>query len=124
MSADRGVITAVVVDTTDLDSAVGFWSELLGLDVRHRDARYVYVGPIVEGGPHLAFQLVPEDKRGKNRLHLDVRVPDRERFAARVVELGGSIIGDHQDVGYPRWTVVTDPEGNEFCVYALEERSA
>lgn len=104
-------------DTSDLDGAVAFWTELLGLDVLHRDERYVYLSPMSDGGPHLAFQLVPEAKTGKNRLHLDIRVPDRSAFTARVVDLGGAVVGEHQEGDYPSWTVMRDPEGNEFCIY-------
>jgi hypothetical protein len=33
----------------------------------------------------------------------------------RLVALGASIVGEHQ-IGDHRWTVMQDPEGNEFCV--------
>lgn len=112
-----GVVSTVMHDTVDLDRAVAFWSAVLGLEVVHRDARYVYLSPLHPGGAHLAFQLVPEAKTAKNRLHLDVRVPDRAGFAAHVVSLGGRIVGEHQEGDYPTWTVMADPEGNEFCIY-------
>ena len=117
---DVGRVTAVMLDTSDLDRAVAFWTEILGLEVVHRDERYAYLGRLSEPGPHLAFQLVPEARAGKNRLHLDVRVADREAFAERVVALGGSRSHDHQEGEYPSWTVMADPEGNEFCIYQPE----
>jgi catechol 2,3-dioxygenase-like lactoylglutathione lyase family enzyme len=114
---DVGVVTTVMHDTADLDAAVEFWTRVLGLDVVHRDARYAYLSPVRGEGPHLAFQKVPESKAVKNRLHLDIRVPDRSTFRDLVLTLGGSAIGDHQEGDYPMWTVMADPEGNEFCIY-------
>lgn len=110
-------VTAIMHDTVDLDEAVAFWTEILGLEVVHRDDRYAYLSKLTPEGPHLAFQLVPELKVGKNRLHLDIRVPDREALAARIVEMGGSVVGEHQEGDYPSWTIMADPQGNEFCIY-------
>jgi predicted enzyme related to lactoylglutathione lyase len=115
-------VTTVMHDTVDLDGAVAFWTEILGLEVIHRDDRYAYLSKLSENGPHLAFQLVPETKVAKNRLHLDVQVPDREAFAARVIELGGSVIGEQQEGDYPAWSIMADPQGNEFCIYTPKRR--
>lgn len=115
-----GRVTAVMHDTADLDGVVGFWTAVLGLEVVHRDERYAYLGRLSPEGPHLAFQLVPEAKATKNRLHLDVRVQDRAAFAERVAGLGGRVIGEHQEGDYPAWTVMADPQGNEFCIYETQ----
>lgn len=112
-----GRVTAVMHDTSDLDATVSFWTRLLGLEVVHRDATYAYLSKLSDGGAHLAFQLVPEPKAAKNRLHLDVRVPDRIEFENLVRSLGGSKLGEQTVEGYPTWSVMADPEGNEFCIY-------
>ena len=112
-----GTVTTVMVDTSDVDGAVAFWTEVLGLDVVYRNDTYAYLSAISEGGPHLAFQKVGEAKAGKNRLHLDIRVDDREAFTEHVIGLGGSRIGDHQEGEFPPWTIMADPAGNEFCIY-------
>ena len=117
MSQDIGVVTTVMHDTADLDGAVAFWTELLGLQVVHRDERYAYLSKLAEHGPHMAFQHVPEAKAVKNRLHLDVKVADRQAFADRVVALGGEVLYEHQEGQFPPWTTMADPEGNEFCIY-------
>ena len=62
-------------------------------------------------GPRLWFQLVPEGKSVKNRVHLDLAAPDREAECARLVGLGAALVARHAD-----HLVLTDPEGNEFCV--------
>jgi hypothetical protein len=61
--------------------------------------------------PRLWFQRVPEPKRVKNRVHLDLRASDRVAEVARLVGLGASVIDE-----FDGWTVLADPEGNEFCV--------
>lgn len=111
-------VTTVMADTTDLDGAAAFWTAYLGLEVLQRTERYVYFSKIAGDGPHLAFQLVPEPKQVKNRMHLDIRVADLEAGRERVEELGGREIGRHQDPGFPAWLVMADPQGNEFCIYA------
>jgi predicted enzyme related to lactoylglutathione lyase len=67
-------------------------------------------------GPRLLFQVVPEDKVVKNRVHLDVAVPDRQAEIQRLVELGGTRLRDVEEDG-EAWTVLQDPEGNEFCIF-------
>jgi hypothetical protein len=74
-------------------------------------------GVLVEArgvGPRLYFQLVPESKVVKNRMHLDLRCDDLEAETARLAALGAEVLtatgpGDE-------WVVLTDPEGNEFCL--------
>ena len=116
-----GRVTTVMHDTVDVAGAVAFWTEILGLEVVYRTDTYAYLSQLSEGGPMLAFQQVPEPRPGKNRLHLDIRVADREAFAARVEQLGGRRLGDVQEADFPPWTVLADPQGNEFCVYEAPE---
>ncbi|MGH8999188.1 MAG: VOC family protein [Acidimicrobiia bacterium] len=73
-------------------------------------------------GPRLLFQKVPEPKTAKNRVHLDVNAgaPDHDRprvdaHVARLVDAGGAVQREVELRG-ERWVVMTDPEGNEFCV--------
>jgi predicted enzyme related to lactoylglutathione lyase len=73
--------------------------------------------PPADGHPGLLFTRVPEPKRGKNRLHLDLQPMDRTRDeeVERVVALGATVIADRRGRGQG-WVVLTDPEGNEFCL--------
>ncbi|WP_329349799.1 hypothetical protein OG226_21970 [Streptomyces sp. NBC_01261] len=68
-------------------------------------------------GRRILFQRVPEPKTTKNRLHLDLHPgPDhREAEVERLTALGASVL---RRVTEPAgaWIVMTDPEGNEFCV--------
>jgi catechol 2,3-dioxygenase-like lactoylglutathione lyase family enzyme len=110
-------VTTVMVDTNDLDRAVEFWSNLLALEEVHRTDSYVYLSPMTEGGPHLAFQLVEETRSAKNRLHLDVRVGDRTAAIEWITSAGGGHVTDVAEPGFPEWSVMADPDGNQFCIY-------
>ena len=119
-----GKVTSVMHDTDDLDGAVTFWTRILGLEVKYRDDTYAFLSGLRDGGPNLAFQKVPEAKEGKNRLHLDVMVENRDAFAEWVVELGGTLIEEHDHSSLPIWIVMADPQGNEFCIYEKQEDAA
>ncbi|GAA2661431.1 VOC family protein [Streptomyces aculeolatus] len=70
-------------------------------------------------GRRLLFNQVPEPKPAvKNRLHLDLHPESgrREEETARLAELGADVVRHVKEQG-GEWTVMTDPEGNEFCVH-------
>jgi hypothetical protein len=80
-------------------------------------------------GPGIWFQVVPEPKTVKNRLHLDLLVGggravplDQRRSrvdekVADLIELGASVHQVHDDESSEFYAVtLQDPEGNEFCV--------
>ncbi|WOX22756.1 VOC family protein [Streptomyces solicathayae] len=69
-------------------------------------------------GRRLLFQRVPEPKTVKNRLHIDVHSAPGERDAevARLESLGAAVLRRVAEPG-GSWVVMTDPEGNEFCVH-------
>lgn len=61
--------------------------------------------------PRLFFQLVPESKVVKNRVHLDLSADDPVAEIARLTELGATVAAEHEHL-----TVLLDPDGNEFCL--------
>jgi hypothetical protein len=71
----------------------------------------VLVEPAPGVRPRFFFTLVPEPKVAKNRLHLDLQADDRAAEVARLAGLGASVL-----TVFDAWTVLADPEGNEFCV--------
>jgi catechol 2,3-dioxygenase-like lactoylglutathione lyase family enzyme len=105
----------IVVDTRDPARLVRFWAALLGGEPVDRTDGWAYVRP--PGFPPLTFQPVPEEKAGKNRLHLDLEVGPGEIPAAvaRAAELGASPVGGLVTDDSGRFHVLTDPDGNEFC---------
>jgi hypothetical protein len=64
--------------------------------------------------PRVFFQRVPEPKREKNRMHLDLQCDDLETEVERLTALGARVLD--RPVGGD-WVVFGDPEGNEFCVF-------
>jgi hypothetical protein len=97
----------------------------LGVPEDERDTGYAIVDP-AGVGPRVYFQQVPEPKAAKNRLHLDLNVgagpsaPLEQRRqaveaeAARLVELGATLVRREEDEGFH--IEMVDPEGNEFDV--------
>jgi hypothetical protein len=66
----------------------------------------------------LLFITVPDGKKLKNRVHLDLRPSDRtrEQEVERVIALGASQLADHRRPDGSGWITLADPEGNEFCI--------
>lgn len=64
----------------------------------------------------MAFQRVPEPKRSKNRLHLDVQVDDLAVAVAAAQALGARRVGDVERDSMGRFQVLRDPEDNEWCL--------
>jgi predicted enzyme related to lactoylglutathione lyase len=116
--APIGEVSSIVIDVTadDLDDLVAFWKAILGLEEKARYPNFVWLSRVSDDGPALAFQLVPESKATKNRLHLDLAADDREAFATHIESLGGSRVDQHT-IGDFTWSVMADPAGNEFCIF-------
>ena len=72
--------------------------------------------PVHPGRPRVLFQLVPEGKTVKNRMHLDIRAGDRREEVARTLEQAGASVLYRDSQGPFEWVTMADPEGNEFCV--------
>ena len=85
-----------------------WWAALLGGRFVDEGKDYVWVAD-VPGAPFETLDVapVPEPKAAKNRVHLDVFGD-----VAAIVAHGATVVGEQ-----PRWTVLTDPEGNEFCAF-------
>ncbi len=105
-------LTNVTFDCTDVVRMAAFWSASLGLPCAPDGNEYF---TRIDGKPNWFFIQVPEPKTAKNRNHLDFHVADREAEVVRLTELGATRVDEHDEWGI-RWTVMTDPEGNEFCV--------
>ena len=108
----------VVLDCSDLDRSAVFWCGVLGYRAEPSSSgRYRQLMPADGHGVELLLQRVAEVKVTKNRVHLDLRVPDLAAETARVVALGAGRVTENpiEEHGWS-WHVLTDPDGNEFCV--------
>lgn len=108
MSLSIGMVT---IDCSNPQSLADFWTAALGTTVGADYGEFVYLA----GAPSLGLQKVPEPRAGKNRVHLDLYTEDRAAEVARLTGLGASVLAERSAPGL-WWTVLADPEGNEFCV--------
>jgi Glyoxalase-like domain len=134
----------ITADCSDVPTAMAFWGPALGyvpeppppghdsweaFAAAEGIPRSQWHGALVDPagvGPRLFFQTVPEPKTTKNRWHLDLEVTVRgtsldERHAAIAVKVAelealGATEVETIDEGGGTFTVMRDPEGNEFCV--------
>ncbi|SEC16651.1 hypothetical protein SAMN04489727_2804 [Amycolatopsis tolypomycina] len=114
MTIRMGMIT---IDCADPKVLTQFWTAALGTRVEQDHGEFVMLAPPPEGGLMVGIQQVPEPRAGKNRVHIDFGTEDRAAEVKRLVELGAKEVSEHEVPGLA-WTVLTDPEGNEFCVSA------
>ena len=136
----------VTVDCADPHMLAEWWAETLGWQVEAQDEAFIRrmisagqasdsdtrlrngalvwkVGAAIshpdgmQRAPRVLFQLVPEAKAVKNRVHLDVRIgaDDVERAMTSLIERGAKFLHRGQ-LGPYTWVTLADPEGNEFCV--------
>jgi predicted enzyme related to lactoylglutathione lyase len=105
----------VTIDCADPQRLAAFWTEAAGLRIEHDFGEFVMLVPIGGDGLALGLQQVPEPRVGKNRVHVDWHADDRVAEVERLVKLGATV-RDEQSVPGLSWTVLVDPDGNEFCV--------
>jgi hypothetical protein len=134
----------VVIDSSAPHELADWWAEALGWQIEAQDEAFIrrmvetgaasqedttqHRGALVwkvgaallspdPGRPRVLFQLVPEPKTVKNRVHLDIRVgaERREAEVARLVGLGATELWRGAQ-GPFEWATLADPQGNEFCV--------
>jgi len=110
---------AVVVDCADAHRTAEFWADALSGEITERNPNEYQVKGAA--GTSLYFMQVPEPKIAKNRMHLDLlTVGAMEDEVQRLVEAGARVVEVRQDPDSfdnpDTWTVLEDPEGNEFCV--------
>ena len=107
----------IVIDAHDLPAQARFWAAVLGWKVLSEREREVVIGADETAPVGICFMPVTDTKTVKNRLHLDLTPgPDgRDADIERILALGARRV-DIGQTGTESWTVLADPEGNEFCV--------
>ncbi len=116
MAARLGNVT---FDCEDVLKVAAFWSAVLGRPVDDGSSEWFASIGGADGerrDPAWYFSKVPESKKAKNRVHVDLVNPD-PAAVSELVQLGATVTGNHQLPGGSHgWTVMQDPEGNEFCI--------
>jgi predicted enzyme related to lactoylglutathione lyase len=107
----------IVVDAHDLPELARFWTQALGWRILSAREREIVIGPDENAPVGMCFMPVSDVKTVKNRVHLDLttEAEDRDGEIARLLALGARR-ADIGQTGNESWTVLADPEGNEFCV--------
>lgn len=111
-------LVALAFDANDPLRLARFWAEALRWEIDDEPSDVIGLVPTDGTRFRIEFANVPEQKVGKNRIHIDLTttsIDDQQETVARLVELGGRHIdiGQGPDEGH---VVLADPEGNEFCV--------
>jgi hypothetical protein len=102
-------VLGIGIDCHDGEALARWWGAALGAEPRPEPGEECWslVDVAVDERVTLDFANVPEPRVEPNRLHWDV-VADADEMLAR----GATHLWDQ-----PRWTVLADPEGNQFCVF-------
>jgi catechol 2,3-dioxygenase-like lactoylglutathione lyase family enzyme len=124
-------VDSLTFDCRDPRTVAPFWAEVLGYEVVDLDEESADIRDPRGVGWRILFLVVPEGKSVKNRLHLDLRpAVSMAEEKARVTALGAAELRYVAELG-SFWTVMLDPEGNEFCIlrgpedgWSPEERDA
>ena len=109
-----GRLGEIVIDSRDPVMLAEFWQRLLGGYIVRQSHEWVALEPPT--GVTVSFQLVPESKSVKNRVHLDVDVVDLDEATKATIAAGGTRLGERVYDEFGGFQVMADPEGNEFCL--------
>ncbi len=125
-------VSHTTIDCRNAYELSEWWKRVLGyVDIEgdpnepgHDECMIVSPG----NGHRLLFIEVPDEKRVKNRIHLDIQphTGTRDDEVERVVRLGAVEVDDQRNHHAPGigWVVLQDPEGNEFCILRSDEERA
>ncbi|MQA33993.1 VOC family protein [Modestobacter roseus] len=116
-------IAVLALDAGDPRVVADFWGAVLGWSVLEEDDDVISIGD--GAGGQIDVCRVPGAKTVKNRLHLDLRADGSSTAEEldRLLALGARRVdvGQADDVS---WTVLADPEGNEFCLLSRTVQEA
>lgn len=108
-------VASVTFDCRDPRMLASFWASALGYVAgTESDEDVATVEDPRDRDVELVFVRVPEARTAKNRVHLDLGTNEMEAEVRRLVALGADRVERIKD-----WTVMRDPEGNEFCVIQI-----
>lgn len=114
---DTGPIAAVVVHCADPRAMAQFWANAMDWTLHEVTDDFARLRSSAGVGPYLEFVRALDLASVRSRMHLDVRPYPGDDQAAEVARLRGLGAADaDSDQDDLPWTVLVDPEGNEFCV--------
>lgn len=112
----------VVVASVDPRGLALWWAQALGWVVTCDEPGEIEIRATPDATPGLVFVHGQVAKAGQNRLHIDLRPDDQRAEVRRLLDLGAQPVDIGQ--GDVAWVVLSDPEGNEFCVLGSRATAA
>jgi predicted enzyme related to lactoylglutathione lyase len=115
---DTGPVAAIVVDCVDPEVMARFWSFAAGWPVTRSDEEIVALRSASAEKPFLEMLRSGEPKQVKNRVHLDIApfTGDDQTAEAAKLRAAGAKPADIGQRGDESWIVMSDPDGQEFCL--------
>jgi hypothetical protein len=114
-------VANITFDCNDVIRVASFWSTAIGRPLDEGSGPdFASIGGTdpERSDPAWYFNKVPERKKAKNRVHLDLTTPDPAAFD-QLTKLGATFVAKHEiRRANHSWIVMQDPEGNEFCLAA------
>ncbi|MEV0297898.1 VOC family protein [Nocardia sp. NPDC050710] len=117
---DTGAVAAIVIDTRDPVRLAEFWSTASGWPVTYGGAQIAGLRSATGVGSWLEFVRTPDEKCGRNRLHLDLTsfpADDPAKEVARLRAAGATPLSTGGGGGGAPGLILADPETNEFCLH-------
>jgi hypothetical protein len=105
---------STVINCADLELMTGFWTRALHLAPSQKDEDGFRVLRD-DHGRRLSLQLARTPVTARDQMHLDLFTDDQAAEVSRLTGLGARFVRHNQDPG-DDYVVMTDPEGNEFCL--------
>ena len=118
MAMHRSRVCYFVIDVSDLDQGVAFWTAALdGVEEETPEtSRQIYRNiRLPDSEIRILLQRTDDRKTSKERMHIDLETDNVEAEVKRLEALGAVRYDHQQERGYDFW-VLQDPWGNEFCV--------
>jgi predicted enzyme related to lactoylglutathione lyase len=115
---DTGPVAAIVVDCVDQEAMSRFLTLAVGWPVTGSDEEMIALRSATGEGPFLELLRSDDPKQVKNRVHLDIApFPDDDHAAdVAALQAAGAKLADVGQRGDEGWVVMSDPDGQEFCV--------
>jgi hypothetical protein len=114
----------LVVDCRDAKLVADFWCAALGFEEYDADETGVAIRDPSGTDRDILFLIVPESKSVKNRLHLDLVPPSTMQEEVERLAGAGATVQRLVEENNSFWTIMEDPEGNEFCVLRSDSERA
>lgn len=115
-----GRVGHVLLPTDDLDAALRFYGDVLGLPLRFRDGdRYA----ALDGGGTTIALAAPEEQPAVGRTAIGLKVDDVRATAERLRAAGITLLGEVEETDHELRVGFRDPDGNVFVAYASKPKN-